>query len=256
VWECPDGPIEIRADGKALDFRRYDKLAEIDLGAVIEHKRLTHAPQAQIRLTHLGLAITDQSWHRGPQARTQAGAKKTRELTQVSLDQASNLRRPTARTDTSCPSRRSCFDVTGIQNRERLGTGHVRNTTSVNGPRERFHRDLETIRQSRLMMRGLGGISKHGCITYKSISRIERMWYVEPRKAPLRVTPSSIQRTARCARLVFFEVTSSSPSSDTRLSCHCKVFITVFIQLRRRILLYSLSSRRRRVVNLALHNRR
>ena len=34
-----------RADGAALPCRQYDRLAEIDQGAVIEHKRLGHALQ-------------------------------------------------------------------------------------------------------------------------------------------------------------------------------------------------------------------
>jgi len=45
VWEYPDGRIEIRAAGVALRYVPYDKLAEIDQGAVIEHKRLGHALQ-------------------------------------------------------------------------------------------------------------------------------------------------------------------------------------------------------------------
>jgi hypothetical protein len=43
VWEYPDGRIEVRADGAALPCVPYDRLAEIDQGAVIEHKRLGHA---------------------------------------------------------------------------------------------------------------------------------------------------------------------------------------------------------------------
>jgi hypothetical protein len=45
VWEYPDGRIEVRADGAALPCLPYDRLAEIDQGAVIEHKRLGHALQ-------------------------------------------------------------------------------------------------------------------------------------------------------------------------------------------------------------------
>ncbi|MCL4647139.1 ISNCY family transposase [Burkholderia multivorans] len=45
VWEYPDGRIEIRADGEVLRCRLYDKLAEVDQGAIIEHKRLSHALQ-------------------------------------------------------------------------------------------------------------------------------------------------------------------------------------------------------------------
>lgn len=45
VWEYPDGRLEIRADGVVLRCVQYDKLAEIDQGAVVEHKRLGHALQ-------------------------------------------------------------------------------------------------------------------------------------------------------------------------------------------------------------------
>ena len=45
VWEYPDGHIEIRADGRVLSYKQYDRLAEIDQGAVVEHKRLSHALQ-------------------------------------------------------------------------------------------------------------------------------------------------------------------------------------------------------------------
>jgi hypothetical protein len=45
VWEYPDGRIELRADGAALPAVPYDRLAQIDQGAVIDHKRLGHALQ-------------------------------------------------------------------------------------------------------------------------------------------------------------------------------------------------------------------
>jgi hypothetical protein len=45
VFEYPDGRIEIRVNGAALAYRRYDRLSEIDQGAVVENKRLGHALQ-------------------------------------------------------------------------------------------------------------------------------------------------------------------------------------------------------------------
>jgi hypothetical protein len=45
VWEYPDGRIEVRADGAALPCTPYDRLARIDQGAVIGHKRLGHVLQ-------------------------------------------------------------------------------------------------------------------------------------------------------------------------------------------------------------------
>ncbi len=45
VWEDPDGRIELRAEGRVLPCSQYDRLAEIDQAAVVEHKRLSHVLQ-------------------------------------------------------------------------------------------------------------------------------------------------------------------------------------------------------------------
>ena len=45
VWEYPDGRIELRADGHVLPYARYDRLSQVDAGAVVENKRLGHALQ-------------------------------------------------------------------------------------------------------------------------------------------------------------------------------------------------------------------
>ena|GEM_PF-5714926 len=45
VFEYPDGRIEIRVNGTGLAYRQYDRLSEIDQGAVIDNKRLRHALQ-------------------------------------------------------------------------------------------------------------------------------------------------------------------------------------------------------------------
>ena len=42
VYEYPDGRIEIRANGAALTCRQYDRLSEMDQGAVVDNKRLGH----------------------------------------------------------------------------------------------------------------------------------------------------------------------------------------------------------------------
>ncbi len=42
VWEYPEGRIELRAEGQALPYREYDKLAEVEAGAIVEHKHLGH----------------------------------------------------------------------------------------------------------------------------------------------------------------------------------------------------------------------
>ena len=42
VAEYPDGHIELWADGVALPYTTYDRLAEIDQGAIVDNKRLGH----------------------------------------------------------------------------------------------------------------------------------------------------------------------------------------------------------------------
>jgi hypothetical protein len=93
VWEYPDGRIELRADGRALSCRQYDRLTEVDQGAVVEHKRLGHVLQVSQAIqaqrdnsrigkapsrTHLGVATRVQS--RSP------GKKKQREFTQADIN--------------------------------------------------------------------------------------------------------------------------------------------------------------------------
>jgi hypothetical protein len=45
VYESPDGRIEARADGTSLPYTIYDRLREIDQGAIVEKKRLGHVLQ-------------------------------------------------------------------------------------------------------------------------------------------------------------------------------------------------------------------
>ncbi|QBY55363.1 ISNCY family transposase (plasmid) [Cupriavidus oxalaticus] len=51
VAEYPDGRIELWADGASLPYTTYDRLGEIDQGAIVEHKRLGHvlAVTAQVQ---------------------------------------------------------------------------------------------------------------------------------------------------------------------------------------------------------------
>ncbi|WP_227244658.1 ISNCY family transposase [Paraburkholderia caribensis] len=95
VWEYPDGRIEIRADGQVLACRRYDKLAEVDQGAVIEHKRLAHALQVaqalQAQRDDRRISGSPSRTNRGvaPRAKDRLpGTKKPREFMRDDLDQA------------------------------------------------------------------------------------------------------------------------------------------------------------------------
>ncbi|MEM5332216.1 ISNCY family transposase [Paraburkholderia sp. JHI2823] len=93
VWEYPDGRIELRADTRVLPYREYDRLTEVDQGAVVEHKRLAHALEVAQALqaqrddrrasgspsrTNRGIAVR--------QAERVPGTKKTREFTQVDME--------------------------------------------------------------------------------------------------------------------------------------------------------------------------
>lgn len=93
VWEYPDGRIEVRANGTALPCVPYDRLAAIDQGAVIEHKRLGHALQVAQALQ----AQRDNRRASGSPSRTnrgeavqpdqrKSGTKKQREFTQADVD--------------------------------------------------------------------------------------------------------------------------------------------------------------------------
>ncbi|MFL9921769.1 ISNCY family transposase [Paraburkholderia fungorum] len=88
VWEYPDGRIEVRADGVALPCVPYDRLSEIDQGAVIEHKRLGHALQVaqalQAQRDDRRASGSPPRTHRGLAAgrnQREPGTKKQREFT-------------------------------------------------------------------------------------------------------------------------------------------------------------------------------
>lgn len=40
VWHYPDGRKELRLNGTALPYSTYDRLSEIDQGAIVDNKRL------------------------------------------------------------------------------------------------------------------------------------------------------------------------------------------------------------------------
>ncbi len=94
VWEYPDGRIEIRADERVLPCRQYDRLAELDRGTVVEHKRLSHVLQvAQViqaqrdnRRISGSPSRTNQGQPVRAKERTQA-TKKQREFTQDDINE-------------------------------------------------------------------------------------------------------------------------------------------------------------------------
>jgi hypothetical protein len=96
VWEYPDGRIELRADGRVVPYREYDKLTEVDQGAIVEHKRLGHALQLsqaiQAQRDNERIGKAPSRTHRGESSRTErkeshARKKKQREFTQADVEQ-------------------------------------------------------------------------------------------------------------------------------------------------------------------------
>jgi transposase len=94
VWEYPDGRIELRAGGVALPYLPYDKLADIDQGAVIEHKRLGHTLQVaqalQAQRDNRRASGSPSRTNRGMPVRAKdrrPGTKKPREVTQADLNE-------------------------------------------------------------------------------------------------------------------------------------------------------------------------
>ena len=94
VWEYPDGRIEIRADSAALPCTPYDRLSEVDQGAVIEHKRLGHALQVaqalQAQRDDRRASGSPSRANQGVAVRTKErppGTKKQREFTQADVNE-------------------------------------------------------------------------------------------------------------------------------------------------------------------------
>ncbi len=95
VWEYPDGRIEIRANGEVLTCRLSDKLAEVDQGAIIEHKRLSHALQVaeaiQAQRDNRRISGSPSRANRGLPVRAKGslpGAKKQRAFTEADIEAA------------------------------------------------------------------------------------------------------------------------------------------------------------------------
>lgn len=118
VWEYPDGRIELRPEGRMLPCRQYDRLAEIDQAAVVEHKRLSHVLQVaqtiQAQRDNSRIGKAPSRTHRGDATRTnrneaEPGKKKRREITQADIEHVIvdlARRRQTAKPPNK-PSRRS-----------------------------------------------------------------------------------------------------------------------------------------------------
>jgi Helix-turn-helix domain len=104
LWEFPDGRLQIQADGRVIDYERYDRLAIVDTAEIVENKRLGYALQVAQLLQaqrddrrHTATSRT----HRGEPAnlnhlKQRAGTKAQRAMThedlEAAMERACNLR--------------------------------------------------------------------------------------------------------------------------------------------------------------------
>lgn len=95
VYEYPDGRIELWADGTALPYVTYDRLSEIDQGAIVENKRLGHVLEvAQVMQAQRDnrRSLSGPSRHHGGagpiQLKAAEGKKGQRRLDEADLEQA------------------------------------------------------------------------------------------------------------------------------------------------------------------------
>jgi hypothetical protein len=93
VYEYPDGRIEIRANGAALTYRQYDRLSDMDQGAVVDNKRLGHvlevAQQVQLERDNRRISGSPSRTNQGEPVKPKMRAnntRKQRELTQADLN--------------------------------------------------------------------------------------------------------------------------------------------------------------------------
>ncbi|SAL72979.1 integrase catalytic subunit [Caballeronia cordobensis] len=94
VWEYPDGRIEIRALERVLAYRQYDRLDEVDQGAIVDNKRLGHALELaqmmQMQRDNRRASGSPSRTNRGIEARSPErapGTKKQRDFTRGDLEQ-------------------------------------------------------------------------------------------------------------------------------------------------------------------------
>ena len=69
MYEYPDGRIEVRADGAALPYTIYDRLSDVDQGAIVDNKRLGHV----LQIAQVMQEQRDSRRGRGAPARTNQG---------------------------------------------------------------------------------------------------------------------------------------------------------------------------------------
>jgi Winged helix-turn helix len=102
VYQFPDGRIEVRVGGASIPYHTYDKIGEIDQGAIVENKRLNHA----LRISSMVQANRDNrraakpsTAHRSDgkpvQYKKLPGTKRSREFNEKDLRRALEIQQQT-----------------------------------------------------------------------------------------------------------------------------------------------------------------
>jgi hypothetical protein len=93
VWEYPDGRTEIRALERMLAYRQYDRLDEVDQGAIVDNKRLSRALELahvmQMQRDNRRISGSPSRTNRGIEVRSPEplpGTKKQREFTREDVN--------------------------------------------------------------------------------------------------------------------------------------------------------------------------
>jgi transposase len=105
VWEYPDGRVQMRGAGQRLPYEIYDRLAQIDQGAIVDNKRLGAALRAaqfvQAKRDNRRSAGSPSRSHltgeTGSRRRKLPGTKGQRQLDENDLKEALNLLKVAAR---------------------------------------------------------------------------------------------------------------------------------------------------------------
>jgi hypothetical protein len=95
VFEFPSGEVEIQASGRPLAYSRYDRLPDVDQGAIVENKRLGHvlkiAQTLQAQRDNRPIGASPSRTHRGEPVnpkRTLPGLKKQRAINRDDFNNA------------------------------------------------------------------------------------------------------------------------------------------------------------------------
>lgn len=95
IYHYPDGRIEPRVNGAPLPFTIYDRLTEVDQGAIVENKRLGHVLQMAQLIQEKRDSRRSQSVPGTLRARgVKSGKKSARELGAHDLSEAMGLKEP------------------------------------------------------------------------------------------------------------------------------------------------------------------